>query len=177
MAIERESSDDLVEVGRVYSVIEADVVRASLEAAGIRAHVPGVLAANTLSHMAGGLNPNGMKILVPASAADEARELIAAWNESKGRGREDEESDMPDQTPADIWARSAWRAAILTLASTMLFLPLAIYCLRRARREARAVQPADQPHFDRHLARARRTLWIAATVYGAILIMILTAHW
>jgi hypothetical protein len=107
MAIERESSDDLVEVGRVYSLTEADVLRASLEAAGIRAYVPGALATNTLSHMAGGLNPNGMKVLVPASAADEARELIAAWNESKGKHREDEESDTPDQTPADVWARSA----------------------------------------------------------------------
>jgi len=178
MAGSNEPSDDLVEIGRVFSVIEADVVRASLEAAGIPAFVPGALATNMLSHMAGGLNPNGMKVLVRAASADDARELIAAWHASKADRREGEAApDQVEETPADVWARSAWRSAILTLVSAMIFLPLAIYCLRRARREAKLVEPADRPAFERHIVGACLVIGIAVLCYAIIAWMLLSSIW
>jgi len=65
------------EVAAIASTLgEADVMAASLNAAGIPAYVVDAHINNTLMVMGFVLSPNGIRVATPADRVDEARELL-----------------------------------------------------------------------------------------------------
>ena len=76
-----------VVVFRSFNIAEADLVRASLEAAGFHAEVTNELA--SLSMDGYSLATGGVRVVVPAGEAEDARALIeSAQGNQKNGGKE-----------------------------------------------------------------------------------------
>ena len=84
----------LVEVARYASPVEAALVRGLLEEQGFVVRTHGEVAAGTLWHMGPGVA--GVRLLVTADVAEEARELI-----EQHASRPTEEADERDGDPDD----------------------------------------------------------------------------
>ena len=70
----------LVTVSKAFSPAEAQLTRARLEAAGFHAVVIGELAAMSMEGYSGATG--GIRVQVPESEADEARDFLASGNSS-----------------------------------------------------------------------------------------------
>jgi hypothetical protein len=69
---------EVEEVGRFLNRIDADLACGALQAAGVDATVAADDAAGTRPHLWMG----GVRVLVPADSADEAREILRAAEET-----------------------------------------------------------------------------------------------
>jgi hypothetical protein len=168
-------SDRLVTVYRASTLEAADLARMDLAAAGIEAFIEGEHAASTLGYMGLGLNPGGIKVMVPAIDAEHAEwlltgrateEAVAAepfWAAGAKTPMDTPETAIALQRPplmleyagrrhsADDYARRSARALVLVLFCPPLVL-LSLYYAIQALREARRTGVADRGRFGRRLA-------------------------
>jgi hypothetical protein len=79
---------ELVAVFKTFSPVEAQLIRSRLDAAGFLADVQGELSALTTEGYS--LTTGGIKVVVPADQAEEARALLDAENESPGASPENQ---------------------------------------------------------------------------------------
>jgi hypothetical protein len=155
---------DLVVVARASTLMEADMLRATLDVAGIDAVIPGEFTANALSHLAGGLNPHGMKILVSVTAAEQARDVVQQWYDRR------EDVNQVDMS-CDAWARRAWHAAWMELILPMMIF-VAVYCIIKACYAADQAPPTDEARFRHHLTGA--CILVSLVLSASLLLVIRT---
>lgn len=138
-------AEELVAVGAWTLLSEAHLAEALLRAEGIEGRLQGAGFAGVLPHMTDAIG--GVRLLVPASRAERAREILAAAGGAPAPGEDAAPLEAePAGSPRDAAARRAWLAAVLGI----FFLPvlLQLLSLWLLRGYARAPGPAS--------ARARR---------------------
>jgi len=149
-----------VVVATAGTLTEADVIRVSLEAAGIPAFVLSEQASNWMMHLGPAIHPRGIKVMVLPEHAAEAQAML----EAPRRGPDDDEpagEEPPDEeekpaagalTPDDYAVR-AYRAGLYFLVFNLIF-PLAALYFVKALRAART-HPVRRPgRYAWHLAVA-----------------------
>jgi len=152
---------DLVVAARATTLAQADVIRVSLEAAGIPAFVYNELASNWLMHMAPAIHPRGVKVMVLPEHAHAAREVLRRPPEAPPPAEPGEETEEEAAHGAatvgaspDACAERAYRAALYCPWTLWLFLPAVAYYFLQAMR-ARGRRPAAHPgRYARHMVIA-----------------------
>ena len=96
------------------SAIEARIVVAALEGAGIRAFIPGENTSATLPYLAIATNPNGVEVLVSSEDVEAARAALDAARSAPpidGDGTPEDE-EVEDESNAQYCADRAARSAL-----------------------------------------------------------------
>jgi len=152
---------DLTVVGFLQ---EADVIRAVLESQGIPAQIVGENTTNMFMHMSLALNTKGVRILVPQSRLEEAREAMVVRKRTP-----EEETDLGfNDTEADHCAKRSYDSALYSL----IFFPMVgftIYYFAKALSVRKTIPPADHPRFRKRLLLAMLVGIIPYVVLGLIL--------
>ena len=130
---------------RAGTLGQADVICAALAGAGIPVFIQDEIASNFLAHLGLAIHPWGIKILVPASEADHAREIVE-------QARPHPPPEREPLTPDD-YAERAYRAALFWYWFTPMSLLMTYYLLRAIL--ASWLGPVEQPkRFARHITLA-----------------------
>lgn len=90
---EPSSTGDYVTIANLSTVTEAHLIQGALRAGGLDAHVPDANISQTHSLMTVALG--GVRVVVPSSQQDAAREILAAREQGELRLDGDEGDDLP----------------------------------------------------------------------------------
>jgi hypothetical protein len=138
-----------------YGVQEAELLVALLRGSDIPAWIEGEHMASWNWHMQLGLNPRGIRIVVPGGRIEDARAALEEHRKAGDELRDQEPPEPSEHGPDYQLYRSAQRLGYLLI--TGIFDPiaffLAIRLLRKIRRRMREVGPTAD------LERARRMAW------------------
>jgi hypothetical protein len=167
------STDDLVVVATVSSLPEADVIRNSLEEAGIEAFIENENAMNLFGSLGQAWATRGIRVRVLAADVEAAREAMAAGRQASvdlDPHWEPQDEDEPPyrRDPANMEALSAFYLSLVFI----LVLPFALRTYRNAKRLARQSPPVDEGRYSLHMTLAAifmtihcvMFVWIIASV-------------
>ncbi len=131
-------------VAQAGSISEADIIRATLQAADIEVYIDGENAAVMLPHLQYAMHPGGIGVLVRESDLEKARDAL------EGQKSIDIEPSEPAPTTPD----SLMRHAVGMAAVGLLLFPLALLAINaaaRAKRLARHQPPANRREYRRNV--------------------------
>ncbi|MDY6913708.1 MAG: DUF2007 domain-containing protein [Planctomycetota bacterium] len=140
----------LVVVAAAATLTEADVIRASLDAAGIDAMILNETTTNVLSHLNFAINPGGIRIAVSARDTEAARELLAHHGVHSEEADEYFTTPQEDAPAPDDYAQKAYWSAFFSW-WLFPFIIITLYWFIKAAKAHRR-RPAEQPgRFKRHM--------------------------
>ena len=138
-------ADELTVVATAAGLQQADVIRATLEAAGIDAVILGEHAASTLSHLGSAIHPGGVPIAVRRGDVPPAQQVL---------GLQGPDEEAPSLARRKLSTDEYASSALLTAKFACIFpplMPVTLYLFLRAARAARNHPPADPYTFRRKL--------------------------
>ena len=139
-------NDTFVDLTTVSLLQEADIIRSVLEGQNIPTQIVGEYTTNMFMHMSLALNTKGVRILVPQSRLEMAREALTVQD----RTPEDEPGLGFNDTEADLCAKRSYDCALYT----WMFFPMigfTIYYFAKALLLQKAAPPVDRPRFRKRL--------------------------